>query len=600
MTAIDRILPTPRLLELDFVDLPIPLARAWQAVRHGDLARSKLVRALFLLRTLPSRLARRSEDPIALRMDDFVSSVEHPGFQILADDPPHEVVVGAIGKVWKPDIPFQHVRDAEDFAGFSEPGFVQVAWAIQLASIDTGTRVTFELRVDATDDDSWSKFRSYFRVIGPGSRLIRHTLLAALARDFETPLAHESTRSLPGDELLLDAREQVTHAITIAATPQAIWPWLVQMGCRRAGYYSFDLLDNSGVPSAREIHPELQQIAVGDVLPAAPGSEDGFEVLSIEQNRALVLGGLFDLETNRQLPFATSRPANHWQVTWAFVLEPLDAQQTRLHARVRASFSASGRLHASSVRLVHHFMQTAQLRHLAARAEGTLAHDGPHDVIEGMGGAAIMLAAFMTPFMSRARSHWGLSRVLATRSYPGDELIANPRWSWTHGIEIEAPPERVWPWLAQIGSSRGGFYSYQWLENLLGCELQNAETVHADWAIQKGGSLPIHPKVPPLAVASFDPGRCFVAHAAADPAARASGKPWAETSWLFYVEPLEGGRSRFISRFRCNCSEDFQSRLALSPSWLEPVGFAMDRRMLKGVKERVERPNPRLKNLRAP
>ncbi len=381
MTAIDRIVPTPRLLELDYVDLPIPLAQAWEAVRHGDLARSKLVRALFLLRTLPSRLVGRLPDPIALSMDDFVSSVERPGFQILADDAPHEVVVGAIGKVWKPDIPFQHVRDAQAFAAFNEPGFIQVAWAIRLSSIGTGTRVVLELRVDATDEDSWSKFRAYFRVIGPGSRLIRHTLLAALERDFATPQAGESTRSLTGDELLPDAREQVTHAITIPATAQAIWPWLVQMGCGRAGYYSVDLLDNSGLPSAREIHPELQQIAVGDVLPATPGSDDGFEVLSIEQNRALVLGGLFDLEADRQLPFVTIRPANHWQVTWAFVLEPLDVQLTRLHVRVRASFPASGRLHASSIRLVHHFMQTAQLRHLAARVEGTLAHDGPNDVI---------------------------------------------------------------------------------------------------------------------------------------------------------------------------------------------------------------------------
>ena len=75
-------------------------------------------------------------------------------------------------------------------------------------------------------------------------------------------------RPLPSDELLPDANGQLTHGVTIAAPPEAIWPWLVQMGCRRAGYYSVDTLDNAGARSAREIHPELLHIAVGDILPA--------------------------------------------------------------------------------------------------------------------------------------------------------------------------------------------------------------------------------------------------------------------------------------------------------------------------------------------
>jgi hypothetical protein len=115
--------------------------------------------------------------------------------------------------------------------------------------------------------------------------------------------------------LLPDTRTQVTHAITINATPEKIWPWIVQMGCGRGGFYSLDTLDNAGVPSAREIHPELQKIEVGQIIPAMPDSDLGFEVLSVDEPRTLVLGGLFDPESKRQLPFSSPRPERYWQVT---------------------------------------------------------------------------------------------------------------------------------------------------------------------------------------------------------------------------------------------------------------------------------------------
>src|SRR5664279_652070 len=91
-----------------------------------------------------------------------------------------------------------------------------------------------------------------------------------------------------------------------------------------------------------------------------------------------------------------------------------------------------------------------------------------NDVAEAFEGVAIITAAFFTPFMRGSRAHWGLDEFLAARSYPGDELLLEPRWGWTHGVEIDAPLQRVWPWVAQMGSDRAGFYSYEWLENLAG------------------------------------------------------------------------------------------------------------------------------------
>ena len=247
MSSLDRLIPAPRHVEVDSVDVAAPPDRVWNEVRHGDLGRSSLIRALFQLRT-------REAAP-ALRLDALRSSADEPGFQILSETPPSSVTAGAIGQVWKLDIPFVHVPDADAFRAFDAPGEVKVAWAIDLEAIDGGTRVWIEVRVDATDDDAWKKFRRYFHVIGPASRFIRRSLLSALRRELGP--AGDETRALAGDERM-DARAQSTHAITIAAPPEAIWPWLVQMGCRRGGFYAIDLVDNDGEPSAREIHPDLQ------------------------------------------------------------------------------------------------------------------------------------------------------------------------------------------------------------------------------------------------------------------------------------------------------------------------------------------------------
>jgi hypothetical protein len=360
------------------------------------------------------------------------------------------------------------------------------------------------------------------------------------------------------------------------------------MGGRRAGFSSIDLLDNANVPSARELHPELAQLSVGDVIPATPEGDDGFEVLRLEAPRVMLLGGLFDLTEGRQVAFTSERPQNHWHMTWAFVLEPLGDGTTRLHVRARVAL-AGHRWRALWIGPVHHLMQTAQLEHLAARAEGRVPRDGWRDVLEGIGGAAAMAFDLLTPFLRPIRNHWGLDESTAARAYPGDERIAQPRWSWTHGIEIDAPPAQVWPWVAQIGADRGGFYSYQWLENLVGCDVNNAETVHPEWELREGDTIVLHPKSLGLPVVQVERGRFVLAHGAPDEEAQRSGKPWVAASWLFFLEPLEGDRTRLISRFRSACSDDLATRLAAGPYVTESIGFVMDRRMLLGVKERVER-----------
>jgi hypothetical protein len=585
---LDSILPTPRKLELDAVELDAAPEDVWQYVRYADLAESDLVRALFAVRTLPSRLTgKRPAEPSTLKIGDLRSTPQHPGFQVLGEEPMHSVTVGAIGQVWQLDIPFLHVADAAAYAAFSVPGWVKVAWEIRVDALGAAaSRVTVEVRVDATDEASWEKFARYWQLIGPGSHFIRHALFAGLRRRFGAAGASED-HALPGDALLPDALAQVTQAITIAATPEAIWPWLLQMGGHRAGFYSIDAIDNEGVPSARELHPELQKLKVGQVIPATRNSPEGFEVLVLEPAKLLVLGGLFDAAANHQLPFANPRPARYWQITWAFVLTSFGPQSTRLEVRARAAFAPSERLHAAWIRPVHSLMQASQLRNLAARAEGRMPRDTLRDVAEGTAGAAIMAFALFTPFLRGARSHWGLTKEEAALPRAGDEQIPEPLWSWTHAVTIEAAAAKVWPWVAQLGADRAGFYSYQWLENLVGCEVSNAEAVHPEWTLCVGDHLVLHPKMPPLQVASVEPGRSLVVVATPDAKARAEGRPWAAASWAFLVEPLGSDRCRVVSRFRSACSDDLATRLVQGPLLLEPIGFAMDRRMLLGIRDRV-------------
>jgi hypothetical protein len=298
---------------------------------------------------------------------------------------------------------------------------------------------------------------------------------------------------------------------------------------------------------------------------------------------------LYDVERQQQLSFSAARPDRYWHVTWAFVLESLNESSTRLHVRARAAFPQTGSLHASWIRPVHHFMQHEMLQHLAARAEGRIPQNDYRDVVEGIGGAALMVAAFLTPFLRKARSHWGVDDAQALQTRPGDELVPLPFWSWTHGVEVQASAELVWHWIAQIGADHGGFYSYQWLENLAGCGLRNADAIHQDWELGLGDELKLHPQAPPLRITRIEPGRYFVAHAPLDEQARAAGKPWATVTWLFQLEPLPSGHCKLITRYRVACSSDIATRLALGPTLLEPIGFAMDRRMLLGIKQRAER-----------
>jgi hypothetical protein len=141
----------------------------------------------------------------------------------------------------------------------------------------------------------------------------------------------EVTGPYPGAELVPDGNRAATMAVTIGAPPDQVWPWLVQLGGDRGGWYSWDRLDNRGRPSAREIHPEWQDLALGDYVKYATrnGPVNAWQVAALEPGRFLGLHGLSDLR-GRPLDPQQPRPAAYTEGLWGFLLTELPDGRTRL------------------------------------------------------------------------------------------------------------------------------------------------------------------------------------------------------------------------------------------------------------------------------
>ena len=135
----------------------------------------------------------------------------------------------------------------------------------------------------------------------------------------------------PGAELIPHGQRAATMAVTIGAPPDQVWPWLVQMGGDRGGWYSWDRLDNRGRPSARKVHPEWQDLALGDHVKYATrtGPVDAWEVAALEPNRFLGLHGLSDLR-GRRLDPKQPRPSAYTEGLWGFRLDEVPGGRTRL------------------------------------------------------------------------------------------------------------------------------------------------------------------------------------------------------------------------------------------------------------------------------
>ena len=200
--------------------------------------------------------------------------------------------------------------------------------------------------------------------------------------------------------------------------------------------------------------------------------------------------------------------------------------------------------------------------------------------------APLSIAGAATAYFLLARPRqlrWGATDEEANGLLVGDDLISHPDLTATRGITVHASPGRVWPWIAQLGQGRGGFYSYDFLENIVGCDIHSADRVVPEWQqVEVGDEVKIHPEVA-LTVAVLDPGRSLVLH---------GGIPMGNTpspfdhTWAFVLTEGDGaGTTRLLARERYAYIRSWAS-LIVEPTVV--VSFVMSQKMLRGIRDRAE------------
>jgi hypothetical protein len=209
----------------------------------------------------------------------------------------------------------------------------------------------------------------------------------------------------------------------------------------------------------------------------------------------------------------------------------------------------------------------------------------------GLATTAAAVAAYQFAFQPWHQT-WGATAEEVEKALPGDGLVPNPSYTTTRAITIDAPPAAVWPWLAQMGQGRGGFYSYAWLENLFGLEIHNADHVVPEWQdLEPGDTVRLAPPEQydgqaRMRVVHLEPERSIVFGPAADTAEEfeAAARTGAGT-WAFVLEPVDDEeKTRLIVRTRSRPWKAPRSVFYL----YDPAHFVMERRMLLGIKRRAE------------
>ena len=189
--------------------------------------------------------------------------------------------------------------------------------------------------------------------------------------------------------------------------------------------------------------------------------------------------------------------------------------------------------------------------------------------------------------------HWGATHLDRIAALPGDSLSPYALAVVTHAVNIDAPAEAVWRWLVQIGQDRGGFYSYTFLENLVGCEMRNATSVVPEWQQRAIGDTvwfgsPKHFGGRARMVAALvEPMHSLVLATPGDWELIRSGKEGLDTTWAFVLQRKGANTTRLIARLRSAANVGIGGRVLNFIFW-EPAHFVMERKMLLTIKKLAE------------
>jgi hypothetical protein len=203
-----------------------------------------------------------------------------------------------------------------------------------------------------------------------------------------------------------------------------------------------------------------------------------------------------------------------------------------------------------------------------------------------LGVAALTSAAAYVLIVRRWHLCWGATDAEVSATLPGDALLPSADLVATRAVTIDVDPHDVWPWLAQLGQGRGGFYSYDLLENLVaGCNIRSADHIVGGWQqIGVGDQVLLHPEVP-LAVAVVELGEALVLRGGVP---MGSAAPPYDFTWAFVLRSGPDHTTRLIVRERYAYTRRWAPLLVEAA---EAVSFVMSRKMLHGIKDRAETVN---------
>jgi hypothetical protein len=206
-------------------------------------------------------------------------------------------------------------------------------------------------------------------------------------------------------------------------------------------------------------------------------------------------------------------------------------------------------------------------------------------LIESISGATQIAGHLLLyPLLSGWRRRWGTMESERTLRLPGDELVPEPDWSYNHAVSIGAPRAAVWPWLVQVGQGRGGFYSYDGLENLAGCQIRNVLEIRPELQqLQVGDRIVLHGRSGfGPEVVRLEPERALVL----------GGPPnekGSQATWAFHLLERRNGTTRLLERGRGVAGQGLGEKLGFGPYLMDPVGFVMSKKMLRTIKQLAER-----------
>ena len=388
----------------------------------------------------------------------------------------------------------------------------------------------------------------------------------------------ETDARLPGDELLADPDTVATRAIDINAPASAVWPWIAQMGpSPRGGAYTYDWIENLlglNMHSVDHVLPEFQNPKIGDTI--GYGS-NRMRLERVEPERVL----------------AWRSEDGNW--VWTFVLEEARGRRGSSVATGSAFHRSSLESACSRWSLVRSSWSGRCSTASSTAQNGSLVRRGNDEppmmrAPTLITGVALVVGAI---WLRRVGHRSGVTDFETRATLAGDDLVPEPMWQSTRGITIDAAPEAIWPWLAQMGfpAHRGGWYTPHLLDLLtFGIRERSADEI-----VDEFQHVEVGDRIPDSAdwsvfftVAEVDPPQALVLHST-----RHVLKPirTIDFSWAFVVrEGSTVGRSKLFIR----------ARARYSPRWarlfaelvIGPADFVNAGGMLRGIRRRVESPSP--------